>query len=498
VWISNKIFIKKIIFNNLQKIDKKFKNIDSIHFSGHHLSHAASAFFCSPFEESAVLVLDAVGEWNTSTIFLGKGNSLKLVNELNFPDSLGMLYSAFTYFLGFKINEGEYKMMGLAPYGENKYKKLILENLIDLKEDGSFALNMKYFDFETGLTMTNQKFSSLFGISRRNESDPILQKHMDLARSIQEITEEIILKIASYIKQKFNQKNLCLAGGVALNCVANGKLLKKKIFENIWVQPAAGDAGGSLGAALAYNYIEKKNKREINKNKKISIFDPYIGPDFDYLEIKRDLNKVKANYKEIKYNELIKFISKEISNGKVVSWFNDKLEFGPRALGNRSILADPRNNKMQSILNQKIKFREGFRPFAPIILEEELTNWFDIDTPSPYMLFTAIAKKKLNSEYLSAEQGFNKLNVIKSDVPAVTHVDYSSRIQTVNARTNKKMYDLLNQFFKDSGVPMLINTSFNIKDEPMVCNIEDAYKTFLISELDYLVCGNFLLDRNQF
>ena len=499
VWLREKLFQKKYLFDLLQEQDEKFDDIKKIKFSEHHFSHAASAFYPSPFEEAIILTLDGVGEWATTTIAHGKGNQIKILKEIHFPHSLGLLYSAFTYYTGFKVNSGEYKVMGLAPYGKPIYKELILKNLIDLKDDGSFRLDMTYFNFATGLTMTNKKFDDLFGEpTRKSEEELLTQFHMDIAASVQSVTEEIVLRLAKNIASEYKIKNLCMAGGVALNCVANGKILKNKIFENIWVQPAAGDAGGSLGAALAYWHQELKNNRTVDEYD--SMKGSYLGPKFDSEYIKRELNLLKANFKEYEEDELTEILSKELSEEKTVGWFQGRMEFGPRALGGRSILADPRSEKMQKELNLKVKFRESFRPFAPSILSEEVENWFDLNIPSPYMLLVADIKKEIQIPMTNAQEnlfGINKLNIKRSKIPAITHVDYSARIQTVHKETNSKYHKLIKKFKEKTGCPILVNTSFNIRGEPIVCTIIDAYRCFMGTDLDILVFENIILHKKD-
>ena len=498
IWLREKLFQKKFLFDQLKKHDENFKDINKIKFSEHHFSHAASAFFPSPFDEAIVLTLDGVGEWATTTVAVGKNNNLEMLKEIHFPHSLGLLYSAFTYYTGFKVNSGEYKLMGLAPYGEPKYKELIINNLLDLKEDGSFKLNMKFFNYASGLTMTNKKFSELFGEPVRNpEKDKLTQFHMDIAASIQAVTEEIILKIVKDLVREFKIKNLCLAGGVALNCVANGKILKNKIFENIWIQPAAGDAGGSLGAALAYWHQELKKPRvEFKDQMKGS----YLGPKFEKETIASALNKLKANYKELDKDELISLVAKELADEKTVGWFQGRMEFGPRALGGRSILADPRSERMQKELNLKIKFRESFRPFAPSVLREDVSEWFDLNSDSPYMLLVSEVKKDKQIKMSVEDEklfGIEKLNIRRSSIPAITHVDYSARIQTVHKETNPRYYELIKEFKKNTNCPVLVNTSFNVRGEPIVCSIEDAFNCFMGTNLDILVIEDFILFKDQ-
>ena len=497
IWLREKLFQKKFIFEKLKIHDKNFNDIDKIFFSEHHYSHAASAFFPSPFKDAIVLTLDGVGEWATTTVALGKGNKLEMIKEIHFPHSLGLLYSAFTYYTGFKVNSGEYKLMGLAPYGEPKFKNIILENLIDVKEDGSFKLNMKYFNYATGLTMTNNKFSELFGEPVRNpKNEKLTQFHMDIAASIQSVTEEIIIKLTKSIAAEFKIKNLCLAGGVALNCVANGKILNNKIFENIWVQPASGDAGGSIGAALSFWFKELGNKRDYYKDEMSGSF---LGPSFSNNRIEKDLKNLNANFDKLEDNELLPKLAKELSQNKIIGWFQGRMEFGPRALGARSILANPLSEKMQRELNLKIKFREGFRPFAPSVLSEEVSNWFNLNKESPYMSLVAKVKdsKKTKPDEKDNFSGFDKLNVLRTIIPAVTHVDYSARIQTVHKETNLRYHNLISEFYKITNCPILVNTSFNVRGEPIVCSIEDAYKCFMGTNLDILVCENYILYKEK-
>jgi len=499
IWLKEKLFQKKMIFDLLKQHDENFKDENKILFSEHHLSHAASAFFPSPFEEAIILTADGVGEWATTTVAIGKKNKLEIKKEIHFPHSLGLLYSAFTYYTGFKVNSGEYKLMGLAPYGKPKYVDLILDNLIDIKDDGTFMLNQKYFNYATGLTMTNNKFDELFGQKPRvPEKENITQFHMDLAASIQEVTEKIIIKLAKSVKEEYGIENLCLAGGVALNCVANGKLLKENIFKNIWIQPAAGDAGGSIGAALAFWYLDQGNQRIIN-----SVDDmqgSYLGPEYTQTEIENILKECGAIFTTLSFNELIEKTSHNLTLGKTIGWFQGRMEFGPRALGNRSILGDSRSEKMQKNLNLKVKYRESFRPFAPSILKEELTKWFEINVESPYMLLVANVKKDKIIEMTSDEKklfGIDKLNIKRSDIPAVTHVDYSARIQTVDKNTNEKFYKLINKFNEKTNCPIVINTSFNVRGEPIVNTPADAFKCFMGTELDNLAIGNCFLKKDD-
>ena len=500
IWLREKLFQKKFIFEKLKQHDKNFNDINKINFSEHHFSHAASAFYPSPFKEAVILTLDGVGEWATTTVAIGKENKIKIIKEIHFPHSIGLLYSAFTYYTGFKVNSGEYKVMGLAPYGEPKYKDIIINELLDLKEDGSFRLNMKYFNFATGLTMTNQKFSKLFGQKVRNPNNELLtQFHMDIASSIQAATEEIVIRLTSSISKETKIKNLCMAGGVALNCVANGKILKKNIFEKIWLQPAAGDAGGSLGAALAFWYQELNNKRNIIKNGD-EMNGSYLGPSFEEKDIENTLKKLGAIYEKMSEENLINTIANELKNEKTVGWFQGRMEFGPRALGSRSIIADPRSSKMQKELNLKVKFRESFRPFAPSVLAKDVKEWFDLNSESPYMLFVADVKKDIQIPMNENDKklfGIEKLNIKRSSIPAVTHVDYSARIQTVHEDTNPKYHKLLSRFKDITNCPVLVNTSFNVRGEPIVCSIEDAFKCFMGTNLDILVCENFILYKDK-
>ena len=499
IWLEDKLFQKKKIYENLNDIDDSFKNIEKIKFSEHHMSHAASAFFPSPFEEAIVLTLDGVGEWATTTVGLGKKNKIEIKKEIHFPNSLGLLYSAFTYYLGFKVNSGEYKVMGLAPYGNPVYEDLVFKNLIDLKNDGSFRMNMKFFEYATGLTMVNSNFEKLFKNKIRvPESDDLNQFHMDMAATIQSVTEKIIFKILENIQKEYNIKNLCLAGGVALNCVVNGKILKNKIFENIWIQPAAGDAGGALGAALAYCHNELNKKRIINKDDNMK--GSYLGPSYNDNEIKAYLDQVGAKYIYLKEKDIIEKTAQEISNGKAIGWFQGRAEFGPRSLGNRSIIADPRSENMQKTLNLKVKFRESFRPFAPSVLKEKVSEYFDIQHVSPYMLFVANINEKIKIP-TSQEQnklfGIDRLNVKNSLIPAVTHVDYSARVQTVDKKINLKFYELIKEFDKITNCPILVNTSFNIRGEPIVNSPKDAFKCFMGTDLDILVINNFILLKEE-
>ncbi len=498
IWLREKLFQKDLIFQKLKNIDKSFNQLEKIKFTEHHISHAASAYFPSPFREALILTLDGVGEWATTTVGIGKGNNIKIIKEIHFPHSLGLLYSAFTYYLGFKVNSGEYKVMGLAPYGAPKYKKIILDNLIIVKADGSFKMNMEFFDYSTGLKMTNKKFDNLFGQKRRDPNiDDLTQFHMDVASSLQAVTEEIILKIAKNIRSEYNIDNLCMSGGVALNCVANGKIIENKIFKNIWIQPASGDAGGSLGAALAYWHLELKNEKV---NSKDSMKGSYLGPKFEESQIEKTLTLLGANYKKLEYDNLLNLIADELKNEKAIGWFQGRMEFGPRALGSRSIIADPRSDEMQKNLNLKVKFRESFRPFAPVILREKVSEYFNLDQDSPYMLLVANINEKIKINMSEEDEklfGIEKLNIKRSSIPAVTHVDYSARVQTVNERTNKKFYDLINKFYEKTACPILINTSFNVRGEPIVNNPENAFKCFMGTNLDILVIESFVLFKEE-
>jgi len=499
IWLREKLFQKKYLFDLLQELDQDFNNIKKIKFSEHHFSHAASAFYPSPFEEAIILTLDGVGEWATTTVAHGKKNKIIMLKEIHFPHSLGLLYSAFTYYTGFKVNSGEYKVMGLAPYGKPIYKDLILKNLIDLKEDGSFRLDMSYFNFATGLTMINKKFEDLFGQPVRKKEDELLtQFHMDIACSVQAVTEEVILRLTKAIAKEYKVKNICMAGGVALNCVANGKILKNKIFENIWIQPAAGDAGGSLGAALAYWYQELNNERKIDPND--SMRGSYLGPRFKHSIIKKELTSLNANFKKYNEEELLNVLAIELNKEKTVGWFQGRMEFGPRALGGRSILADSRSEKIQKELNLKVKFRESFRPFAPSVLREDVSDWFDLKNDSPYMLLVADIKKEAQIPMTPEQEklfGIDKLNIKKSKIPAATHVDYSARVQTVHKETNPRYYKLIEKFKEITGCPVLVNTSFNIRGEPIVCTVKDAFRCFMGTDLDILVVEDFILFKSD-
>ena len=498
IWIKEKLFQKKFLFDKLKEHDKNYTSDKNIFFSDHHLSHAASAFFPSPFEESIVLTADGVGEWATTTIAIGKNNNLEIKKEIHFPHSIGLLFSAFTYYIGFKVNSGEYKLMGLAPYGQPIYLDKI-RKLIDIKSDGTFRLDQKYFNYATGLTMTNKNFHNLFGQEPRDPvREEITQFHMDIAASIQKLTEEIMIRLAKSIREEYKIKNLCLAGGVALNCVANGKILKENIFENIWIQPASGDAGGSIGAALALWHIDQGNKRIVKKED--SMKGAYLGIEFSQDEIEKELKVVGAKYKILSKKDLIEETSNYLSQEKAIGWFQGRMEFGPRALGGRSILSDPRSEKTQKNLNLKVKFRESFRPFAPSILREDLSDWFDINIESPYMLMVAEINQQKRVEMTEEQKklfGIKKLNIKRSHVPAVTHIDYSSRIQTVNEKTNKLFYELISKFKEKTGCPIIVNTSFNVRGEPIVNTPTDAFNCFMGTDLDYLVIGNCILDKKE-
>ncbi|OUU78287.1 MAG: hypothetical protein CBC38_07925 [Gammaproteobacteria bacterium TMED78] len=499
IWIKEKLFQKHLIINNLKNsIDANISWNKKLLFSEHHLSHAASAFYPSPYKKSAILTLDGVGEWATTTFGIGIGKDIEILKEINFPHSIGLLYSAFTYYIGFKVNSGEYKLMGLAPYGKPKYTELIKKNLIDIKMDGSFKVNMDYFNYCTGLTMTNNKFHQLFGGLPRKPESKISQKDMDLAASIQSVVEDLILILAKELKSQTSQSNLCLAGGVALNCVANGVLKRANIFDNIWIQPAAGDAGGALGAALAIWHMMYKKDRVIDI-KKDYMKGSYLGPSFSDYDINKSLTSVGAKYKKLDDSKLTKLVAKELLGQKAIGWMQGRMEFGPRALGCRSILADPRSPIMQKQLNLKVKFRESFRPFAPSVLSDYSKEWFDIDNDSPFMLLVATVNKQ-KIELISDDKelsGFDKLNLVRSKIPAVTHVDYSARIQTVHKETNPRYYDLINEFNNLTGCPILVNTSFNIRGEPIVCTPVDAFNCFMGTQLDILVIENFILYKEE-
>ena len=500
IWVKEKIFLKKTILESLQDLNRGPISEEKLLFGFHHHSHAASSFYPSPFKSAAILVMDGVGEWATTTMAQGNGKDISLIKEIRFPHSLGLLYSAFTYYLGFKVNEGEYKVMGLAPYGQPKYKNLIYSNLIDVKEDGSFRLNMEYFNYCTGLTMTNSRLDALFGghLPRR-KGEKLDNRHMDIARSVQEVVEEVVLRIANNLRKETGEKNLCMAGGVALNCVANGKILRSSTFEHIWIQPASGDAGGALGVALSINHLFNYKPREIPDGID-GMQGTYLGPKYKNSQIEMVLKKYEAVYKVMDEKEVVPLAVSALSEGKILGWFQGRMEFGPRSLGNRSILGDARSESMQRTINMKIKYREGFRPFAPAVLAEQANKFFHIDCKSPYMLLVAdVHKERLKA--LSSEsanlQGLDKLKASRSDIPSVTHVDNSARVQTVHHETNPKFHQLLTKYEKQTGYGVLINTSFNIRDEPIVCSPEDAYKCFMGTELDILIINNIVLLKEE-
>ena len=492
IWIKKKLWIKEFIKDKLNYTGK-------IIFPEHHESHAASAFLPSPFQEAAIITMDGVGEWSTTSFGIGKDNKIELLADIKFPHSLGLLYSAFTYYTGFRVNSGEYKVMGLAPYGEAKYKNLIYKYLIDVKEDGSFIINMDYFNYCAGLTMTSKKFHKLFGGLPRKPESNITQKEMDLARSIQEVIEEIVMKIAKHVKKKTRMKYLCLAGGVALNCVANGKLLRSGLFDDIWIQPASGDAGGSIGCAL-FTWYQYLNNQRTTDNKTDFMQGAYLGPEYKNVRIESFLKKNGYPYQTLSDDELPEKIADLIADEKVIGWFQGRMEFGPRALGSRTIIGDARSSEMQKTINMKIKYRESFRPFAPSVRAENISEYFDIDCESPYMLLVANLRKDKQIEISDKHKSFfglEKLNVVRSEVPAITHVDYSARIQSVNRITNLRYHKLLTKFNDKYDCPIIVNTSFNIRGEPIVCTPEDAYLCFMRTQMDYLIIGNYLLDKNE-
>ena len=499
IWVKEKLFQKSLIIKELNKcLGDKINWNEILLFSEHHLSHAASAFYPSPFEKAAILTLDGVGEWTTSSFGIGNGKNIEIKKEIYFPHSLGLIYSAFTYYIGFKVNSGEYKLMGLAPYGEPKYENLIKEKIIKISDDGSFWLDMSYFNYATGLTMTSPKFHKLFGGDPRKPETNLEQKHMDLAASIQKVTEDIVVKIAKNIAKSTNERNLCLAGGVALNCVANAAIIREKIFDNVWIQPASGDAGGALGAALFAYYVNYNKERKISNQD--SMKGSFLGPRFDEDEIEFELKSLNANFKKLPEQDLLKNVVDGLVKGKAIGWMQGRMEFGPRALGARSIIGDPRIKDMQKQLNLKIKYRESFRPFAPSILRENLNEWFDYNKDSPYMLVVADVKKEKRIQMNDEEKslfGIDKLNISRSIVPSITHIDYSARIQTVHEDSNTRYHSLISMFYKRTGCPILINTSFNIRGEPIVCNPADAFKCFMGTELDILVIDNFFLLKEE-
>ena len=499
VWLKDKLFQKTMIAKVLnEQFGGDIDWTTRLLFSEHHLSHAASAFFPSPFEEAAVLTMDGVGEWTTTSLAIGRGNQLAVHKEIQFPHSLGLLYSAITYYTGFKVNSGEYKVMGLAPYGEPKYANLIKDNLIDIKEDGSFHLDMSYFNYCTGLTMTNERFDTLFGGPRRAAESQLTQREMDLAASVQAVTEEVVIKLATGIRKSTGLRNLCLAGGVALNCVANGKLLRKNIFDNIWIQPAAGDAGGAVGAALAAYHMMLNQPRTVNPAD--SMNGGYLGPEYGQADIEQRLTKAGAVFTTVSDSEMIALTAQALAEGKAVGWHQGRMEFGPRALGGRSIIADPRSEVVQKQLNLKVKYRESFRPFAPSVLREDVSEWFDINSDSPYMLLVADVAKSKQLPMTSEQEklfGIEKLNVPRSQIPAITHVDYSARIQTVHAHTNPKYFDLITRFKELTGCPVLVNTSFNVRGEPIVCTPEDSFNCLMGTEIEFLVVGNAIMRKED-
>jgi len=500
VWLKDKLFQKSVITKAMTDLwGKDIHWGERLLFSEHHLSHAASAFFPSPFEEAAVLTMDGVGEWTTTSLAIGKGNNLDVIKEIHFPHSLGLLYSAFTYYTGFKVNSGEYKVMGLAPYGVPRYADLIKEHLIDIKDDGSFHLDMTYFDYCTDLKMTNRKFDALFGGPPRTPETDLTQREMDLAASIQSVTEEVVIKHARDIAKTTGQKNLCLAGGVALNCVANGKLLKEKIFEQIWIQPAAGDAGGALGAALGAYYLHAKKPRAQSHGLD-EMSGSYLGPAYTQDEIEQRLDVLGAKFDVLNDEDLINTTAKMLASGKAVGWHQGRMEFGPRALGGRSILADPRSPTIQKQLNLKVKYRESFRPFAPSVLRADVSEWFDLDVDSPYMLLVASVLPNKQIAMTQEEKslfGIDKLNIPRSEIPAVTHVDYSARVQTVYQATNPKYFSLITRFKEITGCPVLVNTSFNVRGEPIVESPDDAFKCLMGTDIDLLVIGNCILEKKN-
>ena len=503
VWLKEKLFLKSNLKNQLKALQQgivpsKEPHLPELLFSEHHLSHAAAAFYPSNFEKAVILCMDGVGEWATTSAWLGEENSIQPLWEISFPHSLGLLYSAFTYYCGFKVNSGEYKLMGLAPYGEPKYVEMIKNNLIDIKEDGTFRLDISYFKYHRGFRMTSGKFHKLFSNAPRKSEAELTQFHMDIAASIQAVTEEIVIKLAKSLREETGIENLCLAGGVALNCVANGKLLQQNIFNDIWIQPASGDAGSALGAALIGWHKHLQKPRKVNAQD--SMKGTYLGPKFSNQQIINYLDKINAPYSSLEDEELFKNLADLLDKGKVVGWFNGAMEFGPRALGGRSIIGDPRNQKMQSVMNLKIKFRESFRPFAPSVLEEDVSNQFEMIVKSPYMLLVAPVKKELRKEVHEGGEklfGIEKLNIPRSSLPAITHIDYSARVQTVNPKNNPRFYSLINAFKQKTGCPTIINTSFNVRGEPIVCTPQDAYRCFMRTEMDVLVLQNQILFKVQ-
>lgn len=500
LWLREKLFQKDLLLREFQKINGSSINPKKVLFSEHHFAHAASAYFPSPFDDAAVLTMDGVGEWTTTSLAIGSGKDLAIQKELYFPHSLGLLYSAFTYYTGFKVNSGEYKVMGLAPYGEPKYARKILDQVVDVKNDGTFWLDQTYFNYCTGLTMTNERFGELFGQPARKPDELLTQFHMDMAASVQHVTEEIVLRLARSIRQETGLRNLCLAGGVALNCVANGKLIKEGIFEDIWIQPAAGDAGGSVGAALAAYHVNMGQPRHTRPDRSDGMYGAYLGPEFAQDEIERELAAVQARFVTLSDDEITNVTAKALADGKAVGWMQGRMEFGPRALGARSILADPRSPTMQKMLNLKVKYRESFRPFAPSVLREDLADWFEMNCNSPYMLLVADVVRSRRRDMTESETalfGIEKLNIARSDIPAVTHVDYSARIQTVHRETNARYHQLISRFKALTGCPVVVNTSFNVRGEPIVCTPADAFRCFMGSEIEVLVVGNSLLKKED-
>jgi carbamoyltransferase len=499
VWLRDKLYLKDLLKDELSRLDPNVAWMERLLFSEHHLSHAASAFYPSPFEEAAVLTLDGVGEWATTSLAIGRGAELEILREIHFPHSLGLLYSAFTYYTGFKVNSGEYKVMGLAPYGVPKYRDLILEHLIDVKDDGSFRLDMRYFDYCTGLTMTSERFHELFGGPPRKPESLVTQRDMDLAASIQAVTDEVMLRLTRSIARETGQKNLCLAGGVALNCVANGKILRDGKFDRVWIQPAAGDAGGALGAALAAHHLTlRQPRRRVDGTDAMK--GSYLGPEFSQHEIEARLIAAGAHFTTLGDGELVAACADDLAAGKAVAWFQGRMEFGPRALGARSILGDARSPQMQSLLNLKVKYRESFRPFAPSVLREDVADWFELDSDSPYMLLVADVveqRRKPMTEEQMRLFGIERLNIARSDIPAVTHVDYSARIQTVHRETNSRYHALIAAFKERTGCPVIVNTSFNIRGEPIVGTPEDAFRCFMGTEIETLAVGNCLLRKDR-
>ena len=499
IWLREKLFQKDLLRKKFKAFDSEFDWKNKLLFAEHHQSHAASAFFPSPFEEAVILTMDGVGEWATTSVGQGSGNRLEMTKEIHFPHSLGLLYSAFTYYTGFRVNSGEYKVMGLAPYGEPKYAGLILDNIIDLKDDGTFRLDQSYFDYCTGLRMTNDKFDALFGGTRRRADELLTQRHMDLAASIQAVTEEAVLRLTRGLKAETGVKNLCLAGGVALNCVANGKVLRDAKFDNVWVQPAAGDAGGALGAALTAYHLFQGQPRTLD-GPLDAMQGSYLGPAFEQSDIEARLSKAGAKFEVLTEEDVIASTAQAINDGKAVGWFQGRMEFGPRALGGRSILGDARSATMQKTLNLRVKYRESFRPFAPSVLREDVADWFEMDADSPYMLMVADVVESRRRDMTEAEKalfGIDKLNVPRSDIPAVTHVDYSARIQTVHRETNPRYHALITRFREISGCPVIVNTSFNVRGEPIVCTPEDAFHCFMGSDIEILVAGNCRLKKEN-